>query len=581
LQRSSSSSFPAVRSFLAMSWEDEDWVTDDDDSIEACSRDLESMRPCEYTVVDSHEDGCDCEPSSAITAAAAELESWEDQWSDESADNGALPQHISSSGTQSRPLSTIAIVSGLKPGPVRRYKGGVVEEDNLGYFFHDRGCCIANVHLSLSRRTGESEGVGIIQFEDADSFARALSLAAEAASILPTGKDGVNVRAVDLSVSSEVHCWEDCVESILSSLSLPREEELEAPGSDMLADVLPQISSADLVQSNEPEWRRQQDQMVSNAALEETSVPERRCRDDHRNLRCAELDDCNVPEWRRRDDHLLHRRRVRLPEFLDARDEVENERDNAAWRPEALRCEIGRSNAEPEWRRRPRLHGQALGDLRWLLRQEAVARGVAPLHPATRSSASAAEPRWHSVQDGVCQTEKVQDPCSICMAAPRTHACAPCGHCCMCSTCAKRTGKRCPICRMMSDFGVFRIIFDVEKQLASKRDADDAVPEWRRRHTAQQHPRKLQRQLDEGALEKLQQVLLANTAKRIAARPCTTRDQGSQTDESSSGLCMVCKSAPSTHAAWPCGHHCVCRNCAEHEWCPVCSKECMMFRIYR
>jgi hypothetical protein len=42
--------------------------------------------------------------------------------------------------------------------------------------------------------------------------------------------------------------------------------------------------------------------------------------------------------------------------------------------------------------------------------------------------------------------EKESDECRICMAYPKTHAAAPCGHRCVCETCAKQL-KQCPICR--------------------------------------------------------------------------------------------------------------------------------------
>ena len=40
--------------------------------------------------------------------------------------------------------------------------------------------------------------------------------------------------------------------------------------------------------------------------------------------------------------------------------------------------------------------------------------------------------------------------CVVCMDAPQSHALVPCGHMCMCATCAERcveTVKECPMCR--------------------------------------------------------------------------------------------------------------------------------------
>ena len=42
--------------------------------------------------------------------------------------------------------------------------------------------------------------------------------------------------------------------------------------------------------------------------------------------------------------------------------------------------------------------------------------------------------------------------CAVCLDAPNTHVLVPCGHKCVCSTCAETLGKQkqgnlCPICR--------------------------------------------------------------------------------------------------------------------------------------
>lgn len=37
--------------------------------------------------------------------------------------------------------------------------------------------------------------------------------------------------------------------------------------------------------------------------------------------------------------------------------------------------------------------------------------------------------------------------CVICISAPKTHICVPCGHKCSCPNCIDRIGKECPICR--------------------------------------------------------------------------------------------------------------------------------------
>jgi len=61
--------------------------------------------------------------------------------------------------------------------------------------------------------------------------------------------------------------------------------------------------------------------------------------------------------------------------------------------------------------------------------------------------------------DGHDKDEKTQDVessdldsdddhlCVVCISAPKTHICVPCGHKCCCQNCIDRIGKDCPICR--------------------------------------------------------------------------------------------------------------------------------------
>ena len=66
--------------------------------------------------------------------------------------------------------------------------------------------------------------------------------------------------------------------------------------------------------------------------------------------------------------------------------------------------------------------------------------------------AAAAPPKKRAQQPEPPQEPKEEDECAICFAdASRTHACAPCGHKCVCASCASThlsaSGSRCPICR--------------------------------------------------------------------------------------------------------------------------------------
>lgn len=68
-------------------------------------------------------------------------------------------------------------VSGLSKTHVERYDGGIVEEDNLGYFFYDRGCKVEDVRLMVDPSTSKCRGFGFVDFVDQDSFHKALGLA--------------------------------------------------------------------------------------------------------------------------------------------------------------------------------------------------------------------------------------------------------------------------------------------------------------------------------------------------------------------------------------------------------------------
>eukprot|EP00439_Symbiodinium_sp_Y106_P069803 s356_g12.t1 len=69
-------------------------------------------------------------------------------------------------------------VSGLSKTHVQRYDGsGIVEEDNLGYFFYDRGCKVEDVRLMVDPSTSKCRGFGFVDFTDEESFGKALALA--------------------------------------------------------------------------------------------------------------------------------------------------------------------------------------------------------------------------------------------------------------------------------------------------------------------------------------------------------------------------------------------------------------------
>ena len=74
-------------------------------------------------------------------------------------------------------------------------------------------------------------------------------------------------------------------------------------------------------------------------------------------------------------------------------------------------------------------------------------RAVAAARPQKRARAKQPEPPQEPEQ----KEEVATDECAICFDTSRTHACVPCGHRCVCASCASKhlpgSGSRCPICR--------------------------------------------------------------------------------------------------------------------------------------
>mmetsp|Transcript_789 Transcript_789/g.1692 ORF Transcript_789/g.1692 Transcript_789/m.1692 type:complete len:715 (+) Transcript_789:50-2194(+) len=85
------------------------------------------------------------------------------------------------------------VVSGLSKVRVKRYQtstgeSGIVEEDDLGYFFWNLGCKVESVQLVLDTRSDKSRGFGFINFEDAESVDKALAQSgAEGSKLTPPG----------------------------------------------------------------------------------------------------------------------------------------------------------------------------------------------------------------------------------------------------------------------------------------------------------------------------------------------------------------------------------------------------------
>ncbi|KAK7232061.1 hypothetical protein SO694_00031231 [Aureococcus anophagefferens] len=79
-------------------------------------------------------------------------------------------------------------------------------------------------------------------------------------------------------------------------------------------------------------------------------------------------------------------------------------------------------------------------------------RAAAAAPPEKRAVAAPPKKRARAKQPEPPQEPKEEDECAICFAdASRTHLCFPCGHKCVCASCASThlsaSGSRCPICR--------------------------------------------------------------------------------------------------------------------------------------
>jgi hypothetical protein len=48
--------------------------------------------------------------------------------------------------------------------------------------------------------------------------------------------------------------------------------------------------------------------------------------------------------------------------------------------------------------------------------------------------------------------EDVSNECAVCMDGQRTHCMVPCGHRCLCATCAVETWTVCPLCSQTVQF---------------------------------------------------------------------------------------------------------------------------------
>jgi hypothetical protein len=100
------------------------------------------------------------------------------------------------------------------------------------------------------------------------------------------------------------------------------------------------------------------------------------------------------------------------------------------------------------------------------------------------------------------------------------------------------------------------------RRAAAEAQASD---NWRRAATEARAQRDRRRSIQGSALFGLQQFLSENATKAMPRRKCETVDVACQTEEKEKDClqCRVCHEATATHAAFPCGHLCVCAGCVD------------------
>mmetsp|Transcript_16581 Transcript_16581/g.38304 ORF Transcript_16581/g.38304 Transcript_16581/m.38304 type:complete len:684 (+) Transcript_16581:60-2111(+) len=101
------------------------------------------------------------------------------------------------------------VVSGLSKVRVKRYTtasgaSGIVEEDDLGYFFWNLGCKVESVQLVLDTRSDKSRGFGFINFEDVPSVEKALAQSGTEGSKLTLAGTRLNVEVARPAVPAAV-----------------------------------------------------------------------------------------------------------------------------------------------------------------------------------------------------------------------------------------------------------------------------------------------------------------------------------------------------------------------------------------
>eukprot|EP00927_Polykrikos_kofoidii_P013132 TRINITY_DN15704_c0_g1_i1.p1 TRINITY_DN15704_c0_g1~~TRINITY_DN15704_c0_g1_i1.p1 ORF type:complete len:821 (+),score=131.59 TRINITY_DN15704_c0_g1_i1:258-2720(+) len=90
-------------------------------------------------------------------------------------------------------------VSGLEEARVTSDDGGIREEDNVGWFFFDRGCNVTDVKLVVDPVTERSRGFAFVDFGDRASFIKALSFSGT--------REAPNI-GLDATVGSTLHVEE-------------------------------------------------------------------------------------------------------------------------------------------------------------------------------------------------------------------------------------------------------------------------------------------------------------------------------------------------------------------------------------
>ena len=120
--------------------------------------------------------------------------------------------------------------------------------------------------------------------------------------------------------------------------------------------------------------------------------------------------------------------------------------------------------------------------------------------------------------------------------------------------------------------------FDVPQQTANERGIEGLPQSLSRMHTAWYKP-------SNAGAGNQQPVPIGSWERNVVPLSQKAEALGAGAADDDEHLCAICIDAPRTHVLVPCGHKCVCGDCAalsvQRGACPICRAECFYTtRVY-